>query len=82
MTADAIESTSSARPPRQPWNRGKLIGQKPPLKPREVWAIRIRLQIAERLHDLALSNLAIDRAGRTPTGRAGRREEREERGAR
>ena len=43
-----------------PWNRGKLIGQKPPLKLREVWAIRIRLQIQERLRDLAMFNLAID----------------------
>src|SRR3712207_7011173 len=45
---------------RQPWNRGRLLGQKPPLKLREVWAIRIRLQIAERVRDLALFNLAID----------------------
>lgn len=43
-----------------PWNRGRLLGQKPPLKLREVWAIRIRLQIAERARDLALFNLAID----------------------
>ena len=43
-----------------PWNRGKLVGQKPPLKLREVWAIRIRLQIADRVRDLALFNLAID----------------------
>ncbi len=46
---------------RQPWNRGRLIGQKPPLKLREVWAIRTRLQIADRLRDLAMFNLAIDR---------------------
>lgn len=45
---------------RQPWNRGRLIGQKPPLKLREVWAIRTRLQIADRLRDLAMFNLAID----------------------
>ena len=38
----------------RPWNLGKLIGQKPPLKLREVWAIRIRLQIQERLRDLAM----------------------------
>lgn len=43
-----------------PWNRGKLIGKKPALKLREVWAIRIRLQIQERLRDLAMFNLAID----------------------
>lgn len=38
----------------------KLLGQKPPLKLKEVWAIRIRLQLAGRLRDLALFNLAID----------------------
>ncbi len=43
-----------------PWNKGKVTGQKPPLKPREVWAIRVRLQIASRVRDLALFNLAID----------------------
>ena len=45
---------------RVPWNKGKLIGQKPPLKLKEIWAIRIRLQIANRIRDLALFNLAID----------------------
>ena len=49
---------SDSRPP--PWNKGKLIGQKPPLKLREIWAIRIRLQLAGRLRDVALFNLAID----------------------
>ena len=50
------------RKPQQyiPWNKGKLVGQKPPLKLREIWAIRIRLQLAERTRDLALFNLAID----------------------
>jgi hypothetical protein len=43
-----------------PWNKGKLVGQKPPLKLKEIWAIRIRLQIANKLRDLALFNLAID----------------------
>ena len=43
-----------------PWNKGKLIGQKPPLKLKEIWAIRIRLQLAHRLRDLALVDLAID----------------------
>ena len=36
---------------RIPWNKGKLIGQKPPLKLKEIWAIRIRLQLANRLRD-------------------------------
>ena len=46
--------------PSTPWNKGKLVGQKPPLKLKEVWSIRIRLQIANRKRDLALFNLAID----------------------
>ncbi len=43
-----------------PWNKAKLTGQKPPLKRKEIWAIRVRLQLAERTRDLALFNLAID----------------------
>ena len=43
-----------------PWNRGKLLGQKPPLKLKEIWAIRIRLQLAKRARELALFNLAVD----------------------
>jgi len=42
------------------WNRGHIVGQKPPLKPREVWSIRTRLQVADAGRDLALFNLAID----------------------
>ncbi len=44
----------------EPWNKGKLIGQKKPLKLKEVWAIRTRLQLSKRVRDLALFNLAID----------------------
>jgi integrase len=43
-----------------PWNKGRLVGQKAPLKLKEIWAIRIRLQLAEKTRDLALFNLAID----------------------
>ena len=43
-----------------PWNKGKLVGQKPPLKLNEIWAIRVRLQLSERYRDLAMFNLAID----------------------
>lgn len=46
--------------PRIPWNKGKLTGQKLPHKLNEIWAIRIRLQLANRIRDLALFNLAID----------------------
>jgi integrase len=43
-----------------PWNKGKLLGQKPPLERKEIWAIRIRLQLNYRTRELALFNLAID----------------------
>ena len=45
---------------REPWNKGKLIGQKPPLKPKDIWAIRIHLQKEGLVRDLAMFNLAID----------------------
>lgn len=48
------------KPHHIPWNKGKITGQKPPLKLNEVWAIRIRLQIADKKRDLALFNLALD----------------------
>ena len=44
----------------KPGNKGKLIGPKPPLQPKHVWAIRTRLQLSKRIRDLALFNLAID----------------------
>ena len=43
-----------------PWNKGKLLGQKPPLKLKAIWAIRIRLQLDHRARELALFNLGID----------------------
>src|SRR4249919_815026 len=45
---------------REPWNKGKLIGVKPPLRPKHVWSIRTRLQMDGRTRDLAMFNLAID----------------------
>ena len=51
-----MESTQQ----REPWNKGKLVGQKPPLKPKDIWAIRIHLQNAHAARDLAMFNLAID----------------------
>jgi integrase len=44
----------------EPWNKGKLVGQKAPFKSKEIWAIRVRLQLAERSRELALFNLGID----------------------
>ncbi len=52
-----IRSTSYRR---EPWNKGKLVGQKAPLKLKDIWAIRVRLQLGERARELALFNLAID----------------------
>ena len=48
------------KPHHIPWNKGKITGQKPPLKLNEVWAIRTRLQIANKKRDPALFNLALD----------------------
>jgi integrase len=52
------ETSVSTR--RTPWNKGKLIGAKPPLRPNQVWSIRTRLMIQGRARDLAMFNLAID----------------------
>lgn len=46
--------------PREPWNKGKLVGQKTSLKLKNIWAIRIRLELSHRTRDLALFDLAID----------------------
>jgi integrase len=45
---------------RVPWNKGRLTGAKPPLRPKHVWSIRTKLQIEGRARDLAMFNLAID----------------------
>ena len=47
-------------PKRVPWNKGKVTGAKPPLRPKHVWSIRTKLQIEGRGRDLAMFNLAID----------------------
>ena len=47
-------------PKRRAWNQGRIIGQKRPLLPKQVWAIRARLELAGNLRDLALFNVAID----------------------
>jgi len=48
------------RKQRSDWNKGRLLAQKPPLKPKEIWSLRIRLQLAGKARNLALFNLAID----------------------
>ena len=51
---------------REPWNKGKLVGQKPPLKPKDIWAIRIHLQNERHVRDLAMFNLAGERIHASP----------------
>jgi len=48
------------RVPPRPWNTGRMIGPKPPLKPKHIWAIRHQLRTARRVRDLAMFNCAID----------------------
>ena len=55
-----IASDNITNKPYVPWNKNKIVGQKPPLKLSEIYAIRVRLQIAAKLRDLALFNIAID----------------------
>ncbi|WP_213779928.1 tyrosine-type recombinase/integrase [Caballeronia sp. dw_276] len=55
-----MEANASNAPTRVPWNKDKLTGQKAPLKLKEIWAIRIRLQLGAKTRDLAMFNLAID----------------------
>jgi integrase len=55
-----MSETLSIQSNRDPTNKARLTGCKPPLKRKEVWAIRVRLQLAKRHRDLALFNLAID----------------------
>jgi integrase len=54
------DNVFSAAPRRTPWNKGKLIGARPPLRPKHVWSIRTRLLVEGRTRDLAMFNLAID----------------------
>jgi integrase len=55
---DQVNATPALK--RVPWNKGKLTGAKPPLRPKHVWSIRTKLQIEGRTRDLAMFNLAID----------------------
>ena len=55
------DTNSIGKPPRRPlWNKGKLVGPKPPLRLSHVWSIRTKLQLENRVRDLALFNFAID----------------------
>ena len=55
-----VPNLPAIRPMKPAWNKGRIVGQKRPLKPKHVWAIRVRLEIAENHRDLALFNTAID----------------------
>ena len=55
-----IQNLPAIRACRPAWNKGRIVGQKRPLLPKHVWAIRVRLEIADNYRDLALFNLAID----------------------
>ena len=55
-----LENTTSNAIRHRPWNKRKLTGAKPPLRPKHVWSIRTKLQIEGRVRDLAMFNLAID----------------------
>lgn len=55
-----MQTEQHATASRIAWNTGRIIGPKPPLKPRHIWAIRTRLQHDRRVRDLAMFNLAID----------------------
>ncbi len=55
-----METVALTTTTREPWNKGKLVGQKNPFKLKEIWAIRMRLQLTRRCRELALFNLAID----------------------
>jgi len=58
-----MQDHAQASPPaqhREPWNKGKLIGAKPPLRSKHVWSIRTKLQVEGQTRDLAMFNLAID----------------------
>ncbi|MDO8714460.1 MAG: tyrosine-type recombinase/integrase [Polynucleobacter sp.] len=54
-----MESTCNHKPP-TPWNKGKIVGQKTPFKLKEIWAIRIRLQLGHRTRELAMFDLGLD----------------------
>src|SRR5437588_9527681 len=60
MTMQDPEDLSITPLRRLAWNKGKLIGAKPPLRPKHVWSIRTKLQVEGRIRDLAMFNLAID----------------------
>lgn len=60
MKSLAKTQTGTTTCRKQPWNKGKLIGQKSPFKPKDIWAIRVHLEMEHRTRELALFNLGFD----------------------
>jgi hypothetical protein len=55
-----MDTATETRIYREPWNKGKLVGQKAPFKLKDIWALRVRLQMEGRVRELALLNLGVD----------------------
>jgi hypothetical protein len=55
-----IMDNVSVFPVKEPWNKGKIVGQKAPLRLKDIWAIRIRLQLGHRTRELAMFDLGLD----------------------
>ena len=56
MENNQLPAAILEKPRRTPWNKGKLVGAKPPLRPSHVWSIRTKLQMEGKKRDLALFN--------------------------
>jgi hypothetical protein len=57
---ESIMASNTSAVHREPWNKGKIVGQKAPFELKDIWALRIRLQMEGRVRELALFNLGID----------------------
>jgi hypothetical protein len=53
---ETIMETNFAPVHREPWNKGKIFGQKAPFKVKDIWTLRVRLQAQDRMRELALFN--------------------------
>jgi len=60
LNVESIVEAIATAAHREPWNKGKIVGQKAPFKLKDIWALRVRLQMANRVRELALFDLGID----------------------
>jgi integrase len=60
LDQESIMEANATAVHREPWNKGKIVGQKAPFKLKDIWALRVRLQMANRVRELALFDLGID----------------------